>query len=99
VSTKRTSTVADSSIHSTTRRTSKAALLRVKVATVVGAVALFLASLTGIAIFNPQAGYEAAGPVVDQQITIVEPGGSDALLLAPPPSVCAVRPLVRSRGS
>lgn len=82
-----------------TRRTSKAALLRVKVATVVGAVVLFLASLTGIAVFNPQVGNEAAVPVQSQQIIIVEPGGSDPLLLAPPPRVSAVRPLVRSRGS
>lgn len=100
MSTKRTSTVADSSIHSTTtRRTSKLALLRVKVATIVAAVVLFLASLTGIAIFNPQVGNEAAVPVRAEQITIIKPGGSDSILLAPPPRVSAVRPLVRSRGS
>jgi hypothetical protein len=62
-------------------------------------VILFFASLTGIAIYNPQVGNEAAVPVQAQQITIVKPGGSDSLLLAPPPRVSAVRPLVRSRGS
>ena len=104
MNTKRTSTKADSSIRSmttrrTSRRTSKLALLRVKVATIVVAVVLFFASLTGIAVFNPQAGYEAAVPMRAQQITIVKPGGLDSLLLAPPPRVAAVRPFVRSRGS
>jgi len=69
------------------------------VATIIAAVVLFLASLTGIAIYNPQVGSQAAVPVETQQITIVKPGGLDSLLLAPPPRVSAVRPLVRSRGS
>jgi hypothetical protein len=104
VNTKRTSTVAASSIHSTTtrrasRRPTKLALLRVKVATIVVAVVLFFASLTGIAIYNPQVGNEAAAPAQTEQITIVKPGGSGSLLLALPPRVAAVRPLVRSRGS
>lgn len=100
---KRTSTVAASSVRSrTTRRTgkrpSKVALLRVKVATIVMALVLFVASLTGIAIYNPQVGNQAAVPVQSQQITIIRPSGSDSLLLAPP-RVAAVRPFVRSRGS
>jgi hypothetical protein len=68
------------------------------VATIIAAVVLFLASLAGIAIYNPQVGSQAAVPVQAQQITIVKPGGLDSLLLAPP-RVSAVRPLVRSRGS
>jgi hypothetical protein len=104
VNAKRTSTVADSSIRSTTtrrtsRRPSRLALLRVKVATLVVAVVLFFASLTGIAIYNPQVGNQAVVPVQAQQITIVKPDGSDSLVLPPPPRVSAVRPLVRSRGS
>ena len=82
MNTKRVSTEAASSIRSTTtrrtsRRPSKLALLRVKVATIVVAVVLFFASLTGIAIYNPGVGNEAAVPVQAQQITIVKPGGSD----------------------
>ena len=104
MNTKRTSTMADSSVRSmTTRRTSgrpsKLALLRVKVATIAIAVVLFFTSLTGIAIYNPQVGNEAAVTAQAQQITIVKPGGSDSLQLAPLPRVSAVRPLVRSRGS
>ncbi len=104
MSTKRTSTQVESSTRSTTtrrtsRRPSKLALLRVKVATIAVAVVLFFASLTSIAIYNPGAGSEAAVPVQAQQITIVEPGGSQTLVLAPPPRVTAVRPLVRSRAS
>jgi hypothetical protein len=102
VNTKSTSTMAHSSLRSRTtrrRRPSKLALLRVKVVTIVTAVVLFFASLTGIAIYNPQVSNAAAVTVQAQQITIVKPGGSDSLLLAPPPRVAAVRPLVRSRGS
>jgi hypothetical protein len=104
VNTKATSRVADFSIRSTTtRRTSgrpsKLALLRVKVATIGIAVVLFFASLAGIAIYNPQVGNEAAVPVQAQQITVVKPDGSDSLLVAPPPRLSAVRPLVRARGS
>ena len=104
MNTKRTSTVADTSIRSTTtrrtsRRPSKLTLFRVKVATIAMAMGLFLASLTGIAIFNPQVGNEAAVTVQAEQITIIKPGGSDSLLLVPPPRVSAVRPLSRSRGS
>ena len=96
--------MADSSVRSGTtrrasRRPSKLALLRVKIATIVMAVLLFFASLTVIAIYNPQVGSEAAMPVRAQQITIVKPGGLDSLLLAPPPRLSAVRPFVRSRGS
>jgi len=69
------------------------------VATIVVAVVLFFASLTGIAMYNPQVGNGAAVPVRAQQITIIKPGGSDSLLLAPPPRVATVRPFVRSRGS
>lgn len=100
MNTNRTSTVADTSVRSkTTRQTSKLALLRVKVATIVAAVILFLASLAGIAIFNPQVGNEATAAAQTQQITIVKPGGLDSLLLAPPPHVAPVRPFARSRGS
>jgi hypothetical protein len=100
LNTKRTSTVADSLIRSrTTRRPSKLALLRVRVATILVAVILFFVSLTGIAIYNPQVGNKAVVPVQAQQITIVKPSGSEFLLLVPPPRVSAVRPLVRSRGS
>jgi hypothetical protein len=96
--------MADSSIRlTTTRRTSRRpnrlALLRVKLAAIAIAAGLFFASLTGIAIYNPQVGSEAAVPVQAQQITIVKPDGSDSLLLATPPRVAAVRPFVRSRGS
>lgn len=96
--------MADSSIRSTTtRRTcgrpSKLALLRVRLAAIAVAVGLFFASLTGIAVYNPQVGSEAAVPVQAQQITIVKPDGSDSLLLATPPRVTAARPFVRSRGS
>jgi hypothetical protein len=68
------------------------------VATIVMAVALFVATLTGIAIYNPRVAQEAAVPAPTQQIIIVEPGGSGSLL-PPPPHVSAVRPLTRSRGS
>ena len=100
MSKKRTNTKAGSSTHSrTTRRVSKRQLFRAKVATAVGAAVLFLASLAGIAIYNPQVGNQAAAALQTEQITIVEPSGSRSLLLAPPPRVSAVRPLVRSRGS
>jgi hypothetical protein len=83
----------------TTRRSaSKMALLRAKVATIGLAVALFLATLTGIAVYNPQVSKEAAALAPTQQIIIVQPGVSNSLL-APPPHVNAVRPFVRSRGS
>jgi hypothetical protein len=105
VNTRTTSTDPDSSVGSgTTRRTSrrttsKLALLRAKVATIVMAVVLFLGSLTGIAIYNPQVGNRTAMPAQAQQITIVEPDRSGSLLQVPPPRVDAVRPFVRSRGS
>jgi hypothetical protein len=104
VNTKGTSTTAHSSTRSgatrrTARRPSKLALLRVKVATIVVAVVLFFASLAGIAMYNPGVANAATASVQASQITIVKPGGSDARLLAPPPRVTAVRPLVRSRGS
>jgi len=60
---------------------------------------LFVATLTGIAVYNPQVSEEAAAPLPTQQIIIVEPGGSGSLLLPPPPHVSAVRPFARSRGS
>ena len=104
MNTKRTSTKADSSIRlrttrPTSRRVSKLALFRVKVATVVLSMVAFVASLTGIAIFNPVVENKAAAPVQVQQITIVRPGGSDPLLLVPQPPAAVVRPFVRSRGS
>jgi hypothetical protein len=103
VSTKRTSTKADSSTYSTTRRTSrrvsKRALFRAKVATVVMSAVLFAGSLAGIAIYNPAVKNEPSAPVQAQQITVFKPGGSGSFVLSPPPRVTAVRPLVRSRGS
>jgi hypothetical protein len=104
MSTKRTSTKADSSMHSkTTRRTrgrvSKLALARVKVATIVAAVVLFLASVTGIAVFNPGVQSTTAVPAQPQQITVVRRDGSQSQLVVPRPSVLALPPLVRSRGS
>lgn len=98
------STKAHSSTRSATtrrrpRRPSKAALLRIKIATIVGTAVLFLASLTGVAIYNPQLGSQTAVPVQSQQITISKQNGSSSIQLAPPPRVSAVRPLVRSRGS
>lgn len=103
MNTKRTSTKADSSTYSTTRRTrrrvSKRALFRAKVATVVMSAVLFLGSLAGIAIYNPAVKNEPSAPAQAQQITVFEPTGSSSVVLAPPPRVSAVRPLVRSRGS
>jgi hypothetical protein len=104
VNTKGTKAKAGSSTRSgatrrTPRRPSKLALLRVKVATIVVAVILFFASLVGIALYNPAVASQAVVPVQSEQITIVEPGSSRSLLLAPPPRVSAVRPFVRSRGS
>ena len=103
MSTKRTSTKADSSTYSTTRRTSrrvsKRALFRTKVATAVMSAVLFTGSLAGIAIYNPAVKNEPSAPVQAQQITVFEPGGSSSIVQAPPPRVTAVRPLVRSRGS
>jgi hypothetical protein len=81
------------------RRVSKLALARVKVATIVGAVVLFLASLTGIAVFNPGLQSSAAVPAQPQQITVVRRDGSQSQLVVPRPSVLAMPPLVRSRGS
>jgi hypothetical protein len=100
VNARATSTDLDPTMGSmTTRRsTTKLALLRAKVATVGLAVALFVATLTGIAVYNPQVSKETAAPLPTQQIIIVEPGGSDSLLVQPP-HVSAVRPFVRSRGS
>jgi hypothetical protein len=104
VETKRTNAKVGSSARSratrrTSRRPSKLALLRVKVATVVVAVVLFFASLAGIAVYNPGVSNAAAVPAQPQQITIVQPGGSNSRVVVPPPRVNAVRPLVRSRGS
>jgi hypothetical protein len=104
VNTKETSAKADSSTRSVatrraSRRPSKLALFRVKVATIVAAVVLFFASLAGIVLYNPGAASQAAAAVQSEQITVVEPGGTRSLQLAPPPRVSAVRPLVRSRGS
>jgi hypothetical protein len=106
VNTKGTSTKADSSTHSgTTRRTprrpSKLKLFRIKVATIVAAVILFLASLTGIAVYNPGVAAQAPAPtpVPAQRITIVKPDGSHSQVVLPPPRVTAPRPFVRSRGS
>jgi len=97
-------TKADSPIRSMTtrhasKRVSKAALFRAKVATIALSMVLFVASLTGIAIFNPGVGNQEAVPVQAEQIIIVKPGGLDLRVLAPRPSVTAVRPLTRSRGS
>jgi hypothetical protein len=83
----------------TRKRPSKLALLRVKVATIALAVLLFFTSLVGIAIYNPGVSTQPAAPVPARQITVVKPGGSDSLVLPPPPHVTAVRPFVRSRGS
>jgi hypothetical protein len=103
VNMKTTRTKANSSTCSTTRRTrrrvSKRALFRTKVATVVMSAVLFLGSLAGIAIYNPAVKNEPSAPVQAQQITVFEPNGSRSVVLAPPPRVSAVRPLVRSRGS
>ena len=99
MSAKRTSTRADSTTRRTARRPSTLHLLRVKVVTIVAAVVLFLASLTGIALYNPQAGNGLTMPAQVQEITVVQPDGKNTVLLAPPPRVSAVRPLVRSRGS
>lgn len=104
MNTKRTSMKADSSTCSRTtrrraKRTSKLALFRVKVATIILSMALFFGSLTGIAIYNPAINTQAPVPVSAQQITVVEPSGSASVVLAPRPRVTAVRPLVRSRGS
>jgi hypothetical protein len=74
-------------------------LFRVKVATITLSIAAFVASLVGIAVYNPGISNEAVAPVQAQQITIAESGGSNLLKLAPPARVTAVRPLVRSRGS
>jgi len=83
----------------TSKRVSKLALFRVKVATIVLSIVAFVASLVSIAAYNPGIANKAAAPVQAQQITIVKSGGSDLLQLAPAPRVTAVRPLVRSRGS
>jgi hypothetical protein len=104
VNTKSTSTKATSSTRSTTisrtsRRVSKLALFRVKVATVVLSMVAFVASLTSIAIYKPGVENKAAAPVQVQQITIVRPSGSDPLLLVPQSPAAVVRPFVRSRGS
>jgi hypothetical protein len=104
MNTKRTNTKADSSTCSRTtrrphRRVSKRAQFRAKVAIIAGSVVLFFASLVGIATFNPRVGQDSPVPVQAQQITIVKRDGSDAVVLAPPPAVTAVRPLARSRGS
>jgi hypothetical protein len=69
------------------------------VATIIVAVVLFFASLAGIAIYNPGVSNAAAVLAEPQQITIVQPGGSNSRVVAPPPRVNAVRPLARSRGS
>jgi hypothetical protein len=97
VNTQRTSMDAESPIRSATtrrsyRRVSKLAQLRVKVATIVMAVVLFFASLTSIAVYNPGIDSETAVPVTAQQITIVKPEGSNTVVMAPPPSLTAVRP-------
>jgi hypothetical protein len=81
------------------RTTGRLALLRAKVATIGLAVALFVATLTGIAVYNPQVSKQSAAPLPTQQIIIVEPSGSDSLQLPSPPHVSAVRPFARSRGS
>jgi hypothetical protein len=106
VNTKGTNTKVDSSTRSATtrrrpRRPSKLKLLRIKVATIVAAVILFLAGLTGIAVFNPGVAAQAPAstPVPTQHITIVKPNGSHSQVPLPAPSVTARRPLVRSRGS
>jgi hypothetical protein len=67
------------------------------VATIVLAVLLFIASLGSIAVFNPGVGSRAALDQA-QQITVVQPGRSQSLLL-PPPRVTAMQPLLRTRGS
>ncbi|MFN2292484.1 MAG: hypothetical protein ACK2UC_14930 [Anaerolineae bacterium] len=81
------------------RRVSKVALARVKLATIVAAVVLFLGSLTGIAVFNPGVQSAAAVPAQPQQIIVVRRDGSQSQLVVPRPNVLAVPPLVRSRGS
>jgi hypothetical protein len=101
---KRTSTKVDSSTRLRTtrrpsKRVSKLALFRVKVATIGLSLVAFVASLLSIAAYNPGVAKEAATPVQPQTITIVQSGGSVPLQLAPPPRVNAVRPFVRSRGS
>ena len=99
MNTKAGSSTRSAATRRTPKRPSKLALFRVKVATVVAAVVLFFASLAGIALYNPALANQAAASVPSEQITIVEPSGSRSLLLPSPPSVTAVRPFVRSRGS
>jgi hypothetical protein len=104
VNAKRTSTRVDSSTNLRTtrrhsKRVSKLALFRVKVATIGLSLVAFVASLLSIAAYNPGTANTAPAPAQAQTITIVQPGGSVPLQLAPPPRVNAVRPFVRSRGS
>ena len=65
----------------------------------VAAGVLFLASLTGIAVYNPGVSTQTAVPTETQHIKVVKPGSSKPKVVPAAPRVNTLRPFVRSRGS